>query len=276
MAKKKRKPRNRPPAGGASSAQGAAEAQTAPRGAPAPTRAGGADPARRARKEAARLARAAARKRQSRVSFARRTIAISTISLVALATFYFLERAVSPRPISPQAIADAKAAGCTGVVQPVADASQIDRHHLSPGETYTYAQHPATSGPHDPSPLPTFPDIYTTPVIETQAVHFLEHAGVIIYYRANTSTDPKKPDPAALPPDVIAALGKVADAQPNTLLAPYPDLPTGEALALTAWNRLQTCPATISAVQASSVANGFAHAFVCTAIAPEPKNSPDC
>jgi Protein of unknown function (DUF3105) len=264
MAKKKRKPRNRSPADAPSSEQGAARAEAAPRG--APSRAGGADPARRARKEAARLARAAARKRQTRVSFARRTIAISTISLVALATFYFLERAASPRPISPQAIADAKAAGCTGVTQP---SSNPTGGHLAEGQAYTYAQHPATSGLHDPTPLPTSPDIYTTPVIETQAVHFLEHAGVIIYYRA-------KPDPAALPADVIAALGKVADAQPNTLLAPYPDLPTGEALALTAWNRLQTCPATITAAQASSVANGFAHAFVCTAVAPEPKNSPDC
>ena len=138
----------------------------------------------------------------------------------------------------------------------------------SPGQTTTYTQHPATSGIHNPTPLPTSPEVYTKPVDETKAVHFLEHAGVILYYRQS--------GPAALPSDVVGALAGVAHAQRNTLLIPYPDLPTGTSLALATWNKLQTCPASVTASQATTIANGFVDAFVCTSNAPEPKTSPDC
>ena len=53
--------------------------------------------------------------------------------------------------------------------------------------------------------------------------------------------------------------------------APYPDLPAGQSLDFTAWNKLQTCPATITADQARAVAYGFEYAFSCTGNAPEPK-----
>ena len=91
---------------------------------------------------------------------------------------------------------------------------------------------------------------------------------MILYYR---DTGPDKLDQT-----VIDALAKVAQDQRNTLLAPYPDLPDGASLALTAWNTLQTCPATITAAQASTVANGFVNAFACTSVGPEPKASDDC
>ena len=262
MAKKKRKPRNRQTASRPSPPQEARQPRAATPGASAR---GGADPARRARKQAALRARQEARKRQSRVSFARRSIVIGVMSLLAVGTLYFLQKAASPRPLSAEALAAAQAAHCTGVTEPSGNPTG---GHLSQGQAYTYPQHPATSGLHDPSALATSPDIYTTPVPETQAVHFLEHAGVIIYYRADGT--------GALGKDVVAALGKVADDQPNTLLAPYPNLPEGISLALAAWNRLQTCPATVTAAQASTIAGGFAHSFVCTGVAPEPKNSPDC
>src|SRR5437763_830063 len=74
--------------------------------------------------------------------------------------------------------------------------------------------------------------------------------------------------------DVYAALKKLVGlpSNKNTLLAPYRDFsdPT-TALAFTAWNKLQTCPSTITAAQASSVAYGFEYAFACTGNAPEPK-----
>ena len=279
MAKKKRKPRNRPgnpqTASRPSPPAGGERWQTASARRPGTRRRGPA--VARARRPRGRPARPRG-KRQTRVSFARRFIVIGVISLVTVTILYFLEKGASPRPISAEAIAAAQQAKCSGVTKPSGNPTG---GHLNPGQSYTYAQHPATSGLHDPSPLGVSPDIYTEPVPETQAVHFLEHAGVIIYYRAATvstpgSTASPTPDPNALPQAVIDALGKVADEQPNTLLAPYPDLPEGTSLALTAWNRLQTCPATVTAAQASTIANGFAHAFVCTSVAPEPKNSPDC
>jgi hypothetical protein len=257
MAKKKRRPRNRPPAN-RGPAQGVATAEG--------QRAGGASTMRRAHKEEARKAREAARKREVRVSAARRVIVISVITLVAVGTLWFLQRAANPRPISAEAVAAAQAADCTGVVQPLSNAP--GGQHLSSGQSHTYPDHPATSGPHDPTPLPTYPDVYTSPVPETQAVHFLEHSGVILYYR-QTGKD-------ALKQDVVDALAQVARDQHNTLLAPYTDLPDGTSLALTAWNHIQKCPGTISASQASTVANGFVNAFACTSVGPEPKASPDC
>lgn len=187
------------------------------------------------------------------------------VSVVAVGTLWYLQRAASPRPISAEAIAAAQAAKCTDVTKP---STNPVGGHLDPGETITYPDRPATSGRHDPSALPTSPDVYTEPVPETQAVHFLEHSGVIIYYRAEGAD--------ALGKEAIAALTKVAQDQHNTLLAPYPNLPEGASLALTAWNRLQTCPATVTAAQASTIANGFADAFVCTSVGPEPKASDDC
>jgi hypothetical protein len=38
---------------------------------------------------------------------------------------------------------------------------------------------------------------------------------------------------------------------------------------LAAWNKLQTCPATTTASQAATIANGFIDAFLCTSNAPE-------
>jgi hypothetical protein len=55
--------------------------------------------------------------------------------------------------------------------------------HLAPGESFDYPDRPAAAGPHDASPLPPDPHVYAIPVPETRAVHNLEHAYVIIYYR---------------------------------------------------------------------------------------------
>lgn len=259
MAKKKRRPRNRPPiATPGPPPPVPARTTTEPRG--------GATQARRERKAEARAAREAARKRAQRAAALRRAAIFAGVGVVLFGVVWWVQRAASPRPIPEAAIQAAEAAGCTGVSRPVSDAPGGE--HLASGESHTYDQHPATSGVHDPSPLSTSPEIYTEPVPETQAVHFLEHAGVIVYYRAD--------GPDALPQDVIDALGSVATQRPNTLLAPYPDLPDGSSLAVTAWNELQTCPGSVTAAQATTIANGFAEAFACTGNAPEASQSPDC
>lgn len=186
--------------------------------------------------------------------------------VVLLGVLWWFQRASSPRPIPKAAVAAAEAAVCSGVETPSGDAP--GGLHLESGQSYTYEQHPPTSGYHDPSALPSSPEVYTAPVPETQAVHFLEHAGVILYYRADGD--------GALPQDVIDSLATVAKQQKNTLVAPYRSLPAGTSMAMTAWNKLQTCPGTVTASQASTIANGFVTAFGCTANAPEPKASDDC
>ena len=131
----------------------------------------------------------------------------------------------------------------------------------SRGESTTYTDQPATSGYHDPSPLPIPPRVYSEPVSETNAVHNLEHGAVIMYY--SQSGD------AALPQDVVDRLATIANDGHNVILAPYEPLPDGTALALAAWNKLQTCPATTTVSQSATIANGFIDAFVCTSNAPE-------
>jgi len=54
-------------------------------------------------------------------------------------------------------------------------------------------------------------------------------------------------------------------------MVPHPALPEGTALALTAWNRLWECPATITTDQATTVATGFVDAYRGTSNAPEPR-----
>jgi hypothetical protein len=252
MAKKKRRPRNR----------------TSPAGAPTPNGAPakGSASVRRDRKEQARAAKEAARKREVRTAALRRAAVFGAIGFGVFGILWFIQRAPGPGKVPGAAVTAATTAGCSDIQTPVADAPGGD--HLDPGQTTTYDQHPATSGIHAQSPLPTSPAVHTDPLDETQAVHFLEHAGVILYYRAD--------GPQALPDATVQQLTQVAETQRNTLVAPYPQLSEGTALAMTAWNKLQTCPVAVTADQAVTIANGFIEAFVCTSNAPEPTKSDDC
>jgi Protein of unknown function (DUF3105) len=230
-----------------------------------PTR-GGANDARRERKELARQAREVERKRLARKAAIRRATTIVGVGLVAFGVIWWFNRAAAPRPIPEAAVRAATAAGCATVETPAASAP--GDQHLQPGQAHTYADRPATSGPHDPSPLPVEPKVHDTPITETNAVHNLEHAGVIVYYQ------PEGDD--ALPSDVVDRLEATVNATTNVLMAPYPDLPAGEALALTAWNKLQTCPVAVTASQAVTITDGFIDAFRCTRNAPEPNASGAC
>jgi hypothetical protein len=132
--------------------------------------------------------------------------------------------------------------------------------------------HPAVAGPHDPTPLPDQPRVYTADTLagyhETQAVHSLEHGSVIMYYRP-TGDD-------GLPVKTVDALAPIAQNNPATYLIPYPDLPSGTSLAFTAWNKLLACPGSITTAQATTLAQGFVESFACTSNAPEARNGPGC
>jgi Protein of unknown function (DUF3105) len=107
--------------------------------------------------------------------------------------------------------------------------------------------------------------VYEAPVDETQAVHFMEHSGILLYYRQGT-----------VPQDVVDRLATVANGERNTILAPFPDLPDGQDLAFATWDRLLTCPASVTADQAGLIARAFVDAYVCTSAGPEPSASPEC
>jgi hypothetical protein len=227
---------------------------------------GGANEARRERKEQARQAREAERKRAARRAAYRRAITITAVGVVAIGAFWWFNRAAAPRPIPEAAIRAAEAAGCTTVETPLDSAPA--NQHLQAGQSYTYDQHPATSGWHDPSPLPLDPKVYDSPINETNAVHNLEHAGVIVYFQDTGD--------AALSTDAVDRLATLVNGSTNVLMAPYPDLPEGQGMALTAWNKLQTCPPGVTPQQADTIASGFIEAYACTRNAPEPNASGVC
>ncbi len=263
MANRKKK-RQRRPSGPATTApktsvDDASEAKQAPSR-------GGANMARRERKEQARAAREAERKRAARHAAFRRAAVFSVVGLAAVGVLFWLQRAASPTDLSADAKAAASAANCSEVITPLGNATGA---HVPQGTPITYDQRPPTSGDHYAEVVAAQdPAILTEPLDEPASVHFLEHAGIIAYYRDSGD--------AALPDDVVSAVGEVATTQPNMLMAPFPDLPDGTSLALTAWNKELTCPGSVTAAQARTIANGFADAFVCTSNAPEPKSSGAC
>ena len=225
-------------------------------------------PARQERKAARREREEQARKAEARRGAFRRALIGGFVGLLVFVGISWFNRAPAPTPFSGEALNASTAAGCSDVQTPTADPQ---RNHLQPGQSYDYPDHPATSGPHDPTPLPDEPRVYTdvSTYRETMAVHSLEHGSVIMYYRPTADRD-------GLPQDVVDALAPVANGNKATYLIPYPDLPEGTGLAYTAWNKLMTCPAKITSNQAVTVANGWITSFACTSNAPEPRNGPGC
>ena len=182
------------------------------------------------------------------------------MAALGVGVFLFLTRAGAPGDIPDTALQAAEAAGCGEIETPVSGTP--DRTHLEPGQPFTYDQQPAVAGAHDPSPLPSEPHVYEAPVEETRAVHNLEHAYVLIYYRAE--------DPDALPDDVVSALERLAESEDKIIMAPYPPLQEGTALAVAAWNKLWECPSDITVEQARTIATAFIEAYRGTSNAPEP------
>lgn len=183
------------------------------------------------------------------------------MAAVAVGVVLFLTRANAPGDVPESALRAAEAAGCGDVQTPASDAP--GSLHLAPGESFTYDQHPATSGSHDPSPLSPEPRVHTSPVPETRAVHNLEHSYVLIYYRAE--------GPAALPTEVVDELATLTESEDKVIMAPHPSLDEGTALALAAWNKLWECPSETSPTQARTIASGFIEAYRGSSNAPEPQ-----
>lgn len=187
-------------------------------------------------------------------------VRLGVILVVAAIVYLLFLRTRSPGEVSAEALAAARAAGCGSIVHPAESAP--GGIHLQPGESYDYTQHPPTSGPHDPVPLPPDPHVYTTPLPQTHAVHNLEHAYVLIYYRPIGD--------GGISSEAVDALARLARSESRVIMAPYPDLPSGTALALAAWNTLWECPAEVTSTQATTIARGFIDAYRGTSIAPEP------
>jgi Protein of unknown function (DUF3105) len=245
MANKKRKrhPQRPQPAEGARSDR------------PAPPH--GANAERRERKQQAREARERARKQAARRAATRRAAVFLGVGVLALAGVWALNRAASPGSLTDEVSALAQRLGCTPVDTPADEAP--GGLHLDPGASANYADRPATSGEHDPSTLGTDTKVFEEPVREEQAVHSMEHGGVVLYYRNDGS----------VPQETIDGLAGIAQAERPVFVAPHANLEDGDGLAYAAWNTLMTCPGEVPSADAVTIANGFVDAFSCTSRAPE-------
>jgi hypothetical protein len=103
--------------------------------------------------------------------------------------------------------------------------------------------------------------VYEAPVSTTQAVHNLEHAFVVIWYRPTAEGGPST--------GTVAELEAVARDEDRVIMAPYRDLSDDRALSFVAWNARWACPATISSEQAVTIARSFIQAYRGTTNAPE-------
>jgi Protein of unknown function (DUF3105) len=185
-----------------------------------------------------------------------RVAAIAAVIALGWLLFY---RTTSPGEIPAQAMSAARAAGCASLEQPVI--ANPSRTHLAPGESYDYPDQPAPAGPHDPSPLPPDPHVYPDPVLETRAVHNLEHAYVVAYYLPTAQGGPSA--------EAIRRLAVLATEEKRVIMAPYPTLTREQGLALLAWNTRWFCPASVTPEQAFTIARGFIDAYRGTSVAPE-------
>jgi Protein of unknown function (DUF3105) len=186
-------------------------------------------------------------------------VRIGAVAVAIGAGWLLFVRASGPGEI-PAAVAErATTAGCDAVERPVLD--DPSRDHLEPGEEHTYEDQPPAAGPHDPSPMPDDPHVYRAPIPQTRAVHNLEHAFVLIWYRPTAD--------AGLADDAVDDLEALARAEDRVIMAPYPDLPDGGGLALVAWNTRWRCPASIDAETAVAIADAFVDAYRGTTNAPE-------
>jgi uncharacterized protein DUF3105 len=269
MAKKKKRPRQRPPSAPQTPAQGGVAREGAPRGSAARGSAarGGANIERRERKEEARRLREAERRRARRAASLRRTVTSIAIAAAAVAAITIFQRFSGPNDIPQAAVRAASQAGCTEVDQPASSAPS--GQHLQPNQLpFTYADTPATSGFHEQSWI-SEPKVFDSQPPETRAVHSLEHGAVFVYYLPPEAE-------GGIAQEVIDRLAEIAQADQATFLAPYPGLTPETALTLTAWNRRQSCPAgdALTPQAAAPIVNGFVTAFECTGNAPESGNSP--
>ena len=221
------------------------------------------DPGRRPtkaeRKEEARLEREriqrkmAARKRNRKISLV--VVALAVVGILVATVLYSARNGLpTPAALLRKAAADATAAGCTAIqtTPNYQNASgqdpSIDHMHIgsdpsvkTPPPLSSYPTVPPASGPHDPTPAAG--GVYTSPPIIYQAIHSLEHAGVIIWY-----------SPAAAGSKAVSDIErfyrqKTDVGQSKVIVAPYDYSDQGTAgtlgsryqMALVAWHYVQYC-----------------------------------
>ncbi len=116
------------------------------------------------------------------------------------------------------------------------DEVQPGHQHLAAGQTFDgYNSNPPTSGPHTPAPVPW--GISDVAIPKEQAVHNMEHAGVVVWYNCNAGPAPLAADQCArLRSDLAGVVQPLLSAGKKVVMTPYPGM--DHRIALTAWQYL--------------------------------------
>jgi len=200
-----------------------------------------------ARRERAELQRKMARSKRYRTI----AIAVAAVLVVAVGAYAVTQAGggddssstESAATLLRQATQAKTTAGCTepknvGPYQPQTQ----DQAHVDTSEAPPLSRYPSTppaSGPHNPTPLPA--GVYDSPPAVDQAIHSLEHGGVIIWYSPDA--------PAAQIDRLTAFYDDNVEAGARVIVAPYdyPDqgdagtLPAGTRMATVAWHFVEDC-----------------------------------
>ena len=250
-----------------------------------PTKAERKEAAKREREE---LQRKIAKQRRSR----RLGVVLASVTVVAVVAAVALWPGGLPSP--KDLLADtgaAKAAGCgaiqeIGFYNGVSDPSSpdyVDQSHIGADPRFaqgpplsSYPSTPPVSGPHaaiPPGPMP--PGVYDSPPDIYRAIHSLEHAGVIIWYRPGLSGGELDDIKAFYHQKTV----KEDVGQTKTLVAPYSypgqgaagSLPGNAQMVLVAWHKMQVCqrPSLAAAFQFSSAYNNVTPGSTYKGEAPE-------
>ncbi len=116
----------------------------------------------------------------------------------------------------------------TPTCEPVQSFSSQGQTHITQGQSHPpYNSNPPTSGWHLEQSRGA--GIFNSPQVQELLVHDLEHGFVIIQYNGLTSAE------------LTQLTEMVQRDRYHRILAPYPQLPEGARVALTAWTKLQLC-----------------------------------
>ena len=242
MAKKKRKPRNRTPRLGPARRDGHRHGRRASR-------------RRRPRSAAtrrsgrARRARPSGKRRARTATLRRAAVFVAGRGSRPFGTLWWLQRAARPGRSRRPPCSAASAAGCT---TPSRAARRRPGRTAPRSRARPHTYDAASRRPRDRTTRPRSPTHRTStrsPCPRPQAVHSLEHAGVILYYRSDGD--------GALPGRRRrrAHAGR-RTARRTRSSRPTTSSPREPSLALAAWNKLQTCPGTITAARPTASRRG--------------------
>jgi hypothetical protein len=125
-----------------------------------------------------------------------------------------------------------------GYPYPVQAITRIqDRSHFPVGQTYdNYNSNPPTSGPH--AAVPANWGISDVAIAKEQALHNMEHAGVVVWYNCNAQPILSAQDCTTLRNQLGSVVQAEVGAGKRVLMTPYAGM--DQRIALTAWGFLDT------------------------------------